>query len=113
MLIKRMTTKQQIGVGMLIVVFGIIVYLNLADKHGTVEVENTVETPAVATTTEPVERDPIAEAKAELERINAELDAEETRLLEEKAAIEAEAAAKLEAVEERLEQIRETRVSFQ
>ena len=92
--------------------FGIIIYINLADKHGTIEVENTVETPAVATTTEAVERDPIMEAKAELERINAELDAEETRLLEEKAAIEAEAAAKLDAVEQRLEQIRETRVNF-
>lgn len=48
MLIKRMTTKQQIGVGMLIVVFGIIVYVNLADKHSTVEVENTVATSTVA-----------------------------------------------------------------
>jgi len=77
-------------------------------------VENVVETPAAATSTEvTVERDLIDEAKAELERINAELDAEETRLLEEKAVIEAEAAAQLDAVEKRLEQIRDTRVSFQ
>lgn len=107
-------TRQQVGLGMLSVLFGIIIYLNLADKYGTIEVVDTVETPAVATSTEvTVERDLIDEAKAELERINAELDAEEMRLLEEKAAIEAEAAAKLDAVEARLEQIRETRVSFQ
>jgi gamma-glutamyltranspeptidase len=100
--------------GALLILLGIIVYVNLADKHGTMTVENVVETPATATSTEvTVERDLIDEAKAELERINAELDAEEMRLLEEKAAIEAEAAAKLEAVEKRLEQIRETRVSFQ
>lgn len=99
---------------LLLFVFGIIVYINLADKHGTVEVDNVVETPATATSTEEVlERDLIDEAKAELERINAELDAEEMRLLEEKAAIEAEAAAKLEAVELRLEQIRDTRLDFQ
>lgn len=48
-----------------------------------------------------VEEDVIEKANRELERINNELDAEETRLLEERNAIDA-----------RLEQIRETRTSF-
>lgn len=57
----------------------------------------------VATTTVEVveEMDVIDAAKAELERINTELDLEEQKLLEE-----------IKNREERLEQIRETRMSF-
>lgn len=58
----------------------------------------------VATTTEEIvveEVDVIQAARAELERINKELDLEEQKLLEEQAAITA-----------RLDEIRETRMSF-
>lgn len=48
------------------------------------------------------EIDIVDKARQDLERINNELDFEETRLLEERAQIDA-----------RLEEIRETRVSFQ
>lgn len=49
-----------------------------------------------------VQEDVITKAKEELERINAELDAKEQELLEERKAIDVE-----------LERLRETRVSFQ
>ena len=49
-----------------------------------------------------VKTDVIDEAKKELDRINAELDTEEAKLLEDRKAIDA-----------RLEKLRETRVSFQ
>ena len=68
--------------------------------------EPTVE--AVVTPT-----DVIDEARKELERINAELDKEETQLLEDIKVIEAEAQAKVADKKTRLEKIRETRSSFQ
>lgn len=61
---------------------------------------------------EEIEVDVVESAKAELERINIQLDEEEVKLLEQKTAIEAEKAAQLSEIEERLEQIRETRTSF-
>lgn len=98
---------------LLLIVFGIILYLNLADKHGMVEVENVVETPATATSTEvTVERDLIDEAKAELERINAELDAEEMRLLEEIEMANVEREEKVNAAQERLDEIERVRASL-
>ena len=57
--------------------------------------------------------DIIDKANEELARINAELDGEETRLLEDIKAIEAEAQAKVVEKKARLEKIRETRSSFQ
>ena len=78
------------------------------------EAENVkVEKETVEQIEETVEVDMIEAAKVELERINAELDAEETRLLEDKAAVEAKAAAEVLEIESKLEQIRETRTSFQ
>ena len=66
-----------------------------------------------ATTTVEVEEvDMIQAAKAELDRINKELDLEETRLLEAKAAVEAQAAAEVAEIEIKLEEIRETRSGF-
>ena len=105
-------TRTQIGVGMLIVLFGIIVFVNVNDNN-VVTYEAETATSTVATTTEVLERDVVGEAQAELERINAELDAEETRLLEEIEAIQLEAQSQVDEREQRLEQIRETRVSFQ
>ncbi len=64
------------------------------EKEATLEVVK--EEPEV------IEEDTIEKARQELERINAELDAKETELLQERDAIDAE-----------LERLRETRVSFQ
>lgn len=77
-------------------VFGGLMYLNPA------------ETMVVTNPSEPIvevevveESDIVAEARRELERINVELDAEETRLLEE-----------IKERQSRIEEIRETRASF-
>jgi len=63
----------------------------VVEKEVTTEVE-TIE----------VEQDAIEKAKQELERINAELDTEEAKILEERKALDA-----------RLEKIREARLGFQ
>jgi len=84
---------------LLAVVVGLAALSNIFVSETVVKVERE----QVATTTEEiVEADVIDAAKLELERINKELDLEETRLLEERDAIDA-----------RLERIRETRTSFQ
>ena len=59
------------------------------------------------------EVDVIDSANTELERINTELDQEETRLLEKKASNKADFESKQLELENRLEKIRETRTSFQ
>ena len=59
------------------------------------------------------EVDVIDSANTELERINTELDQEETRLLEKKASNKADFEEKQLELENRLEKIRETRTSFQ
>ena len=59
------------------------------------------------------EVDVIDSANTELERINTELDQEETRLLEKKASNKADFEEKQLELENRLEKIRETRASFQ
>lgn len=86
---------------MALVVVGVMVaLLNLPSNTVTTYVkESTVEVQPVE---EVIEEDTIEKARQELERINAELDAKETELLEERAAIDLE-----------LERLRETRVSFQ
>jgi len=96
-------SKKQLAAGMLVGTLGIIVYLALT-HNSTLEVENVPTATSTATSTEEVveELDVVEEAQKELERINAELDAEESRLLQER-----------EAIDTRLEQIRETRVFFQ
>lgn len=95
-----MKTKRKLTLGALLVVFvGIISGVSSTSKYVAPEPITTEEVSATSTVT--VERDVVEEAQKELERINAELDAEETKLLEE-----------LEILENRLEQIRETRVSF-
>lgn len=62
-----------------------------------------INTDSTATSTvEVLEKDLIDKAREELERINSELDLEEAKLIQEK-----------EAINSRLESIRETRESFQ
>jgi len=71
---------------------------------------------ATSTTMEVVpeeEIDVVESAKVELERINQELDAEETRLVEERKRIQAEKDAELKEIDARLDEINQTRVSFQ
>ena len=92
----------------IIAVIGIVVVMGLAvyykdssplpeyvKEQVTLEVTNSPEIPESS-------KDVITKAQEELERINAELDAKEQELLEERKAIDAE-----------LERLRQTRVSFQ
>ena len=106
-----MNKSTLVVVGLIVVVMGgLIINANIKP----LEVENTVQTveePSVVDE-EVLEVDVVEQAKTELDRINAELDAEETRLLEEKAQVEAKAAADVAELESRLEKIRDTRTSF-
>jgi len=103
--------KTIIGALMVVGVVGVIV-IGLLNEQGTVEAVNPkVEKEVVEV--QPEEVDVVEAAKAELDRINIELHEEETRLLSEKEAVEAQAAAEVAEIEARLEQIRETRTSFQ
>jgi hypothetical protein len=96
--IKKLSMKTIIGVIILVVVIGGIV----SYKETSLPVYHK-EVTEVTTQEKVVEKvDVITEAKKELERINAELDAKEQELLKEKEAIELE-----------LERLRETRVNFQ
>ena len=92
--------KTIIGALMVVGVGGVIV-IGLLNEQGTVEAVNPKVEKEVVEVQPEVEVDVVEAAKAELERINLELDEEETRLLEERKAIDA-----------RLETIRETRTSF-
>ena len=66
-----------------------------------------------ATSTEVVvEEDVIEKANRELERINQELDDEESRLLEKQELLDLEYASSSDIIQSRLEEIRETRTSF-
>ena len=98
----------------LIIIAGLAIVVGLAAVSSIfnedVVVVNERETTVVETV---VEEDLIDAAKKELERINGELDTEETQLLEDIKTIEAEALAKVAEKKARLEKIRETRSSFQ
>ena len=98
----------------LIIIAGLAIVVGLAAFSSIfnedVVVVNERETTVVETV---VEEDLIDAAKKELERINGELDTEETQLLEDIKTIEAEALAKVAEKKARLEKIRETRSSFQ
>jgi hypothetical protein len=110
-LILKNNMKTLLLTGVIVVVMG---GLALNAKFGQpVEVTNT-KLDVATTTVEAVEEevDMIEAAKAELDRINTELDAEETRLLEAKAAVEAQAAAEVAEIETKLEAIRDTRSGF-
>lgn len=80
---------------------GMIVFLALQDKYGRVQAENTSPEPQNAATSSVQAKDVLDAAKEELERINAELDAEEARLLQD-----------IEDAESRLSEIEHVRASL-
>ena len=85
----------------------------VSHTYGTkTEVIHNIKPQISATSTEMVEEDVIEKANRELERINQELDAEETRLLNEQEVLDAQYASSSEVIQKRLEEIRETRTSF-
>lgn len=91
-----------LGVAALIGIGGMIVY-SLLWGETTVEYQNDTATTTVVEMVEETEEvDVVEKANAELERINTELDAEESQLLQER-----------EAIDARLERIQEIRSSFQ
>lgn len=90
-----------LGVAALIGIGGMIVY-SLLWGETTVEYQNDTATTTVVEMVEEEQVDVVEKANAELERINTELDAEETQLLQER-----------EAIDARLERIQEIRSSFQ
>lgn len=97
-----MKINNLIGGGMLIGVVGIAIYFAIT-SDSTVEYQNDTATTTVVEMVEETEQvDVVEKANAELERINNELDAEETQLLQER-----------EAIDARLERIQEIRSSFQ
>lgn len=97
----------------MVVGVGGVITIGLLNEQATVEAVNPKVEKEVVEVQPEVEVDVVEAAKAELDRINIELDEEETRLLSEKEAVEAQAAAEVAEIESRLEQIRETRTSFQ
>ena len=97
----------------MVVGVGVVIVIGLLNERATVEAVNPKVEKEVVEVQPEQEVDVVEAAKAELERINIELDEEETRLLSEKEAVEAQAAAEVAEIEARLEQIRETRTSFQ
>jgi len=93
------------GTVLVLAVIGTLNESNIAEVN-TIEVEEVIEEVVQ-------EVDVIDSANTELERINTELDQEETRLLEKKANNKADFEEKQLELENRLEKIRETRTSFQ
>ena len=93
----------------LVIVMGVLVHY--FDNSGEVILN---EKPQIsATSTEVVvEEDVIEKANRELERINQELDDEESRLLEKQELLDLEYASSSDIIQSRLEEIRETRTSF-
>lgn len=89
-----------------VTIFGGIVYYALPTSTTTYEAD--------VQEVEPVQEqvDALEQSKAELARINAQLDDEEARLLAEQIALEEEYEAKQAAIQERLDAILETRMSF-
>lgn len=88
--------------GVMAVIGGIIMFGSV-NSNSTMLYEAELTDEVVASSTPAVEsRDVVEEARQQLERINQELDAEETILMDE-----------IKQRESRLEKIRETRMSFQ
>jgi preprotein translocase subunit SecF len=106
-----MKTKLTILVVLIVVGIALLGQIGSVVEVGSDERIEFREEPTVEAVVTPT--DVIDEARKELERINAELDKEETQLLEDIKVIEAEAQAKVADKKTRLEKIRETRSSFQ
>lgn len=106
-----MKTPLIVLLGIALLVGGTIVY-----ERANAPTVYTNTSTAATSTMEMVEEeevlDPIEAASKELERINTELDMEESRLLEERAAVEARLKAELGGIDSRLESIRTLRTSF-
>lgn len=104
-----MSNKTRIGLGMLALVIGIIVYNALQERYGTTTVENMPSEAQNSIVSTSTPQDVVEAARLELERINQKLDAEETQVHENIDLLEGQ----IEELEKRLEEIRETRISFQ
>ena len=89
-----------------VLVVGVVAGVEALDRSNSLEVDK-IDKEVVQ------EVDVIDSANTELERINTELDQEETRLLEKKASNKSDFEEKQLELENRLEKIRETRTSFQ
>ena len=98
-----------------VLVVGVVAGVEALDRSNSLEVVKIDKEESVKEVVQEVvqEVDVIDSANTELERINTELDQEETRLLEKKASNKADFEEKQLELENRLEKIRKTRTSFQ
>ena len=94
-----------------VLVVGVVVGVEALNRSNSLEVAKIDKEEFVKEVIQEV--DVIDSANTELERINTELDQEETRLLEKKASNKADFEEKQLELENRLEKIRKTRTSFQ
>ena len=98
-----------------VLVVGVVAGVEALDRSNSLEVvkidKEVIDKEVVQEVVQEV--DVIDSANTELERINTELDQEETRLLEKKASNKADFEEKQLELENRLEKIRKTRTSFQ
>ena len=98
-----------------VLVVGVVAGVEALDRSNSLEVvkidKEVIDKEVVQEVVQEV--DVIDSANTELERINTELDQEETRLLEKKASNKSDFEEKQLELENRLEKIRETRTSFQ
>jgi len=94
-----------------VLVVGVVAGVEALNRSNSLEVVKTDKEEFVKEVVQEV--DVIDSANTELERINTELDQEETRLLEKKASNKADFEEKQLELENRLEKIRKTRTSFQ
>jgi len=94
-----------------VLVVGVVAGVEALNRSNSLEVVKIDKEESVKEVIQEV--DVIDSANTELERINTELDQEETRLLEKKASNKADFEEKQLELENRLEKIRETRTSFQ
>ena len=94
-----------------VLVVGVVAGVEALNRSNSLEVDKIDKEELVKEVVQ--EFDVIDSANTELERINTELDQEETRLLEKKASNKADFEEKQLELENRLEKIRETRTSFQ
>ena len=94
-----------------VLVVGVVAGVEALNQSNSLEVDKIDKEEFVKEVVQEV--DVIDSANTELERINTELDQEETRLLEKKASNKADFEEKQLELENRLEKIRKTRTSFQ
>jgi len=94
-----------------VLVVGVVAGVEALNRSNSLEVDKIDKEELVKEVVQEV--DVIDSANTELERINTELDQEETRLLEKKASNKSDFEEKQLELENRLEKIRETRTSFQ